>query len=1188
MSTARLFRVSKPLFFSALAILLMLSFSAAGWAVRSDNRMPRTINAKLAERLAKARPGQTFDVILKLAPIKTGLSASTGGDMAHSKAVRVLKDRSFAKQKQLLAQIKSAKAAGAVKSARRFWVANAIAVKADAASVKALAARPEVQKVFPNFRVAVGDPMPNRGGVAPSAGNEWNIDKIGAPAVWSTFSTTGTGAKVAILDTGIDDTHPDLAGKVDEFVQVDEYGNATTTTPTDTDAHGTHVSGIVAGSGGIGVAPGARLMGAIVLPGGGGTYAQVLGGMEWAADPDGNPATADQPDVANMSWGSIGLVYQFIEPIDNLVAAGVFPAVAAGNWGEGWVSGPGDVPTAFAVGATDKNDAVPWWSSGGEVTWYEPPHAGVYTKPDASAPGAAVRSSVPGGGYAIWSGTSMATPHMAGAAALLRSLDPSLTVGEISSILQSTALDLGAEGKDTRYGSGRIDVPAAAGLAVAFGTVEGTVTVSAETTQATVKVVSDPTGTVVAALTANGTGRYDGVVAPGDYRLEVSKYGFSTTSSPVFTLTAGGDYAFSPDLQVAPRHTLSGSVTAAGGGASLAATITVMSPIAISTPTAGGAYALSVPDGTYRLRAGAFGYKNKDATVTVSGGNVVQDFALDKVSPTLLVLDVGAGTRLTIFGPYRAYFTDALDAAGATYDVVDLSGDTPDPPEVDGGFLSQYKSVVWATGDGWATGAMDQWNPLTDKIVPPALASYLDNGGKLLITGQDVAFYLGWMRLQQTRTAMSAADILIGGDFLSTYLHARLIKDSANNRTVGGKPGTLFAGKSMKIMGGNGADNQIWPDVIGTDGISVAELAYTTETTGAASLRTYSGQGDNGKVVYFSFGLEAVDNLADRADALDTALDWLNAPAGVLSISASPSKIVGPAPVGLSGTLSPGLAGERITVEQRVVSFPYPGEGEGAGTGPMDGGLPGMPEPTVEWLPVADATTTGGGNWDATVFPQANSTYRAVWDGNLALARSVSAEKEVLVQPLILAAPAKRVVSAGAKTYIQGTITPVPRGMVNVSLLSKPLGAGRWRPTSTYVSVDPGGFFSVQVQPTRHTKYRLSLHGGEELLSAMSAPMVVRTRHNLTIRSETGLVQRDVEIFFSGRILPKHARGKLELQRLAAGAWKTVAAVRLTGSSSYKIPYVGSKVGSFSFRVRLAGDRRHSAGFSEPVRVRFY
>jgi subtilisin len=225
----------------------------------------------------------------------------------------------------------------------------------------------------------------------------WGITRVNAPAAWSV--TKGAGVKVAVIDTGIDYTHPTLkrnikgghnavdAQKADDFM--------------DDNGHGTHVSGTIAGVGdakGVtGVAPAVDLYGVKVLDAqGSGTVAGVIAGIQWAAD--------NHMDVANMSLGSDESDQSLADAVAAAAKAGLTIIAAAGNSG-GPVGYPGAYPECIAVSASDKDDKIASFSSFG-------PQVAVI------APGVDVFSTYMGGGYKTLSGTSMATPHVTGLAAL--------------------------------------------------------------------------------------------------------------------------------------------------------------------------------------------------------------------------------------------------------------------------------------------------------------------------------------------------------------------------------------------------------------------------------------------------------------------------------------------------------------------------------------------------------------------------------------------------------------------------------------------------------------------------------------------------------------------------------------------------------------------------------------------------
>jgi parallel beta-helix repeat protein len=270
---------------------------------------------------------------------------------------------------------------------------------------------------------------------------------------------TGENITVAIIDTGIDYIHPDLGGGFGPGYKViggyDICNNDAD--PMDDHGHGTHCAGIVAANGTLkGVAPSAKLMAYKVLSSGGsGASSDVIAGIEMAIDPDGNPTTDDGADVISMSLGGWGDPDDpTAQAVDTATDAGIIVVVAAGNSGpyKETIDSPGCARKAITVGASDKSDVIAGFSSRGPVIWNDE----VLIKPDVLAPGVSIYSTYLSGGYASFSGTSMATPHVAGAAALLLQGHPDWSPEEVKSALSSTAIDLNYSVYD--QGSGRIDV----------------------------------------------------------------------------------------------------------------------------------------------------------------------------------------------------------------------------------------------------------------------------------------------------------------------------------------------------------------------------------------------------------------------------------------------------------------------------------------------------------------------------------------------------------------------------------------------------------------------------------------------------------------------------------------------------------------------------------------------------------
>jgi subtilisin family serine protease len=188
--------------------------------------------------------------------------------------------------------------------------------------------------------------------------------------------------------------------------------------------------------------------------------------------PNGDPALA--PHVVNNSWSSNdGFNTEFAPDIQALTSAGIFPLFAAGNNGPGTgtVGSPGSLNVAFAVGATDVNDEIASFSGRGPSPWGK-------IKPEVSAPGKNIRSTLPGGAYGNLSGTSMAAPHAAGLAALLLQASPALENNPtgIANTLKSTAVQFGSPIPNNNYGWGRIDAYNAVMSVASVGTLQGNVT----------------------------------------------------------------------------------------------------------------------------------------------------------------------------------------------------------------------------------------------------------------------------------------------------------------------------------------------------------------------------------------------------------------------------------------------------------------------------------------------------------------------------------------------------------------------------------------------------------------------------------------------------------------------------------------------------------------------------------------
>ncbi|HLA09846.1 MAG TPA: S8 family serine peptidase [Pyrinomonadaceae bacterium] len=455
------------------------------------------VKPDLRQELSRAKPDEFVRAIIRLKgelpPAERAKALAYKDKKQRRDALTAaLKQHAERSQRALLGTLKELQGRGVVRNVKSLWISNVIGLEIQPRALEAILRHKEIEYLKQDVKRPALQ--------APS----WNISHIHADSVWALPTPyTGTGVVVAVLDTGIDLDHPDLVnrlwinaaedtnsdgqftaadnngvdndgnGYIDDVVGWDLANNDNS--PDDWHGHGTHCAGTVAGDGtggtATGVAPGARLMAlgysASIVAG----QTEAWEGMQYALD--------NGADIVSFSsgwkdaWSPDYATWR--QNTDNLTDAGVLFVVAAGNDGP-HVAAPGDVltparaPRALALGATDNTDAIAGFSGTGPSSWQTVTGYNDYIwppglmKPDVSAPGVSVLSTQNGGGYvngAVWSGTSMATPHASGLAALLLQKNPALLPHELAFIIRHTAVDLGSVGPDNVYGWGRIDALAA-------------------------------------------------------------------------------------------------------------------------------------------------------------------------------------------------------------------------------------------------------------------------------------------------------------------------------------------------------------------------------------------------------------------------------------------------------------------------------------------------------------------------------------------------------------------------------------------------------------------------------------------------------------------------------------------------------------------------------------------------------
>jgi subtilisin family serine protease len=306
------------------------------------------------------------------------------------------------------------------------------------------------------------------------ASSQANMRQIHASDAWAACIQGSPQVVVAVVDGGVDLSHPDLAANLAQGYNFVENN----TTPADDNGHGTHVAGIIAaglnGQGVVGVAPQVKILPVRVMGNGTGDDTTVSKGIRWAAD---------RAQIINLSLGGPTVSSTLRDAINYAIQTkGRVVVAAAGNYGASGNAAqyPAALPGVVAVGAVDANGQHASFSNTGSYV-------------QLSAPGVSILSTYLGGGYARMSGTSMAAPHVAGLAGLIWAQHPGYSAAQVIAAMQSTASDLGPAGKDSTYGYGLIDAYPAASLAVG-----SQISAGQETQQAGTAPVEDRSAPIVA------------------------------------------------------------------------------------------------------------------------------------------------------------------------------------------------------------------------------------------------------------------------------------------------------------------------------------------------------------------------------------------------------------------------------------------------------------------------------------------------------------------------------------------------------------------------------------------------------------------------------------------------------------------------------------------------------------------
>lgn len=703
---------------------------------------------------------------------------------------------------------------------------------------------PEVSRITENYKISapqvkVSEPE--------EVTNNWGLDDLGIRKLWDK-GITGKGVTVGLLDTGVDAEHPALKGKIDKFVMFQLDGTKVDSKPFDNVGHGTHCAGIICGSdpktkNGPGVAPDAKLIVGSVLPNGNGMFAQVLGGMEWILDPDGNPKTDDAPPIVSMSLGGIPDP-DMTKIADMFQRQGVMLVSSIGNDGAGVMGSPGSIPSVFSVGSYDKDRRIAYSSGGGIIDWeMDPYHDITVTKPDISAPGVDVYSCFPGGEYVELSGTSMACPHVAASSALLLSADKNLTNNDLANVLSKTADDLGKKGWDIRWGNGAINVNKAYENLTKLARLK--VDVSEKPEEPVVIKINDRIY-----RTDRST---EFMLDPGDANITVSSFGCATVDKKI-SLKAGTPQTLAFDATKLPTVTYKGTLVGVNGENAIG-TIKIAGAPKVYTTDEEGDFEITLPKMQFNAEFWAIGFKTLKTAIDLTTNF---EKVIELKPAKILVATSQLATPNSSFNRrFDKYCYKAMDDLGIEYCPVN-----PREFKVTYDMMKGFDRVYWFAGE--ASLKVNDAN---------TLHKYLLNGGKLLLSGRNLLYYEVYRR---------------DHNFTQYHFQVRAFPDDTYTTTSVGIPkDEIGDGLALSLSGGDGATNQIGYDTFSPAAPAknvIPFMAVLTPSDRALGDYGYSGVRIISPTylgVYLSFGIEGIGNNEGRKTLLQRINNWFDSYGGV-------------------------------------------------------------------------------------------------------------------------------------------------------------------------------------------------------------------------------------------------------------------------------------------------------------------
>jgi uncharacterized repeat protein (TIGR01451 family) len=813
---------------------------------------PDKFNDALRQAIAEGDATTPLRFIVYLTA-QADLSEATlppGRPQRTTEVVRRLQQTADTSQSSLLAQLQTMQATGQIATYQPLWIINGVVVSGTAAAIQDIANRLDVGRLVLDAQSQYIE-LPDMAGTSSTEDRQgsitpqWNVERIRAIHTQIGLGINGNNVTIGIMDSGVDWLHPDLIGNyrgyqggnpnhTGNWFDTVDPGNSE---PVDPFGHGTHVTGIAAGQNGLGVAPGAHWIAVRAFDQYGiGYLSNIHNAFQWLLAPAGNPTLA--PDVVNHSWGGAPFVLDYAPDVAALRAAGIIQVFAAGNGGPGpgSITAPASYPDTLAVGASDDINNVTWFSSRGPALLNDE------IKPALVAPGSRIVSTWPDGQYNSLMGTSMAAPHVTGAAALLLAADPGLTEPEFTQLITTTARPLTATHPNYTNGWGLLDVYAAAATLTPHGVIKGVISSDGLPLPGVAVTITTPGGVLLSYRT-DENGLYEAPLQAGSYNLYVAPYAYVPQSRTAVAVTINQTNWQNISLTPVPQSQVSGHVIEAGSGVPLSGRVYVPGTPVTASINSAGDYSLRLPAGTYQLIVSSYAHRLGRATLTIAPTAPIQQNFVLQIGPSVLLIDSGQW----YYDSYLAYFRQALEDSNYAYDEWPIRDPFQQNPTAES--LDPYEIVVWsAPYDSPGYIAADN-----------ALYNYLDDGGKLLISGQHVAtldylFPSWWAEIFDGRFLGQAKDPLV----------------------INGQPGFLFEDLSFNLNGPDSAGNQDFPDQtdVRPDVLSQVVM-HDGHDLGSA---IQSGLCEPYRAVYLGFGLEGVDGATNRTELVSRSIAYFTSP----------------------------------------------------------------------------------------------------------------------------------------------------------------------------------------------------------------------------------------------------------------------------------------------------------------------